>query len=274
MENLIVKPVDVLGSSIMAAKDEKGNIYAGVNYFCNALGMTKGQRDKQVQKVQKDEVLKQGASKLEAGVFDKDNETVVLKIEYVPLWLTKISITEKTKKQHPELAEKLLNYQLKAKDILAAAFLPNQGSDSAILRQQIQTIAKGTEELYQRVDAVDGKVQTVKQEIEALRNDLPLFPSEADEISNAAKRKGVEILGGKDSNAYKDRSLQHKVYTNIYANLKYNFAVGSYKAIKRGQREVALKIVEEYEPPFFLAEQIKEANAQQSLNLGGGAANV
>ncbi len=44
----------------MAAKDRDGNIWAGVSYFCNALGMSKGQRDKQVQKVQKDEVLKQG----------------------------------------------------------------------------------------------------------------------------------------------------------------------------------------------------------------------
>lgn len=60
MDNLIVKSVDILGSSIMATQDEKGRIFAEVNYFCNALGITKGQRDKQVQKVQKDEVLKQG----------------------------------------------------------------------------------------------------------------------------------------------------------------------------------------------------------------------
>lgn len=32
------------------------------------------------------------------------------------------------KNEHPELAEKLLNYQLKAKDILADAFLPNRES--------------------------------------------------------------------------------------------------------------------------------------------------
>lgn len=139
------------------------------------------------------------------------------------------------------------------------------------LQQQIQTIAKGTDELYHRVDEVTEDVKTVKQEIEALKDDLPLFPNEAEKISNAAKKKGVEVLGGKQSNAYKDKSLQHKVYTNIYANLKYNFKVSSYKSIKRGNRYEALRIVEEYKPPYFLAEQIANINAQQTLDLEGGA---
>lgn len=138
------------------------------------------------------------------------------------------------------------------------------------LQQQIQTIAKGTDELYQKVDAVTEDVKIVKEEIERLKDDLPLFPSEAEKISNAAKKKGVEVLGGKQSNAYKDKSLQHKVYTNIYFNLKYNFKVSSYKSIKRGNRKEALRIVEEYKPPYFLAEQIANVNAQQSLDLEGG----
>ena len=91
--------------------------------------MSKGQKDKQVQNVQTDEVLQRGATKLEAGVFDPNNETVALRIDFVPIWLTKINIIGKTKKENPELADKLLNYQLKAKDILADAFLPNRKSE-------------------------------------------------------------------------------------------------------------------------------------------------
>lgn len=124
MNDLVVKSVDLFGDSVMAAKDKEGNIWAGVSWFCNALGMTKGQKDKQVQNVQTDEILQRGAAKLEAGVFDPNNETVALRIDFVPIWLTKININGKTKKENPELADKLLQYQLKAKDILAAAFLP------------------------------------------------------------------------------------------------------------------------------------------------------
>ena len=73
------------------------------------------------------------------------------------------------------------------------------------LQKQIQTIAKGTDELYQRVDEVKEEVSTVKAEVEEIKNDLPLLPIEADEVSNAVKKRVVEVLGGKESPAYKNR---------------------------------------------------------------------
>lgn len=124
MNDLVVKSVDLFGDSVMAAKDKDGNIWAGVSYFCKGLGMSKGEKDRQTANVQSDDVLKRGATKFAAGVFDDNNETVALRIDFVPIWLTKISITPKMKREKPELADKLLQYQLKAKDILAAAFLP------------------------------------------------------------------------------------------------------------------------------------------------------
>lgn len=126
MGELTVKNVDVFGDTIMAVKDKDGNIWAGVSCFCRALGMDKKQKDNQVEKVQQDDILKRGAGKFPAGVFDLTNETVALRIDFVPIWLTKIRITPNMKNEHPELAEKLLKYQLQAKDILADAFLPNR----------------------------------------------------------------------------------------------------------------------------------------------------
>lgn len=269
MDNLVVKSVDMMGDTVMAAKDKDGNIWAGVNYFCKALGMSKGQRDRQVQNVQTDETLKRGASKLEAGAFDKDNETVVLKIEYVPLWLIKITITEKTKKAHPELADKLLEYQLKAKDILAAALLPQQ-ENSGDVRGQIKLLAQGTEELYQWVDEVNTKVNGIKEELETFKMELPLFPEDADEVRRELNKKVVTYLGGKDSNAYRDRSIQRKAFIDAYRELKRNFDVSSYKSIKRNQKVRALQVIESYKPPVVLLDQIEQCNAQQSLDLDGG----
>lgn len=54
-----------------------------------------------------------------------------IRIDFIPLWLAKIPITERMEQDHPDLAEKLLQYQLKAKDILADAFLPNQQTEPA-----------------------------------------------------------------------------------------------------------------------------------------------
>lgn len=131
MEDLTVKNVDVFGDTIIAAQDREGNIWEGVSYFCNALGMNKKQKDWQTEKVQSDKILSRGAGKFGAGVFDPNNETIALRIDFVPLWLTKISVTKQMEKSHPELAEKLLQYQLKAKDILADAFLPDRHKELA-----------------------------------------------------------------------------------------------------------------------------------------------
>lgn len=63
MDSIQVRPVDVLGDTIMATQDEKGYIWAGVSYFCKALGMSNKQRDNQVAKVQSDKTLKKGTLK-------------------------------------------------------------------------------------------------------------------------------------------------------------------------------------------------------------------
>ena len=124
MENgLTVKTVDFMGNGLLAAKDSKGIIWTGVNSFCRGIGLSKNERDRQVKNVQFDEVLKRGCVKFDAGVFEPNNETIALQLDYVPLWLAKISITPNMKETNPELVEKLVKYQLKAKDVLAAAFL-------------------------------------------------------------------------------------------------------------------------------------------------------
>lgn len=260
MNDLIVKNVNVLGDSIMAAKDEEGNVWAGVNYFCNALGMTKGQRDKQVQKVQTDEALKRGASKLEAGVFDKNNETVVLKIEYVPLWLTKIKITEKTRKEHPELADKLLEYQLRAKDILADAFMPKQ-----------QKIPQSPLELlelhYEAIKQVDGKVNEIRTEFEKFKQDIPIFGEECSNITDEVKVKVRECLGGKDALAYQDKHLHRKLYRDIYTQTNRMFGVKKYKLIHRNQISEYINAVKDYTPPIGIQSEIESANSQMKLDI-------
>lgn len=264
MNDMIVKSVDLMGDTVMATQDKDGNIWAGVSYFCNALGMSRVQKDTQVDKIREDKALSKGYRKFPVGVFDQNNEAVGIRLDFIPIWLAKITITKRMEKDHPELADKLLEYQLKAKDILAEAFLPNSGKVPKTIPEQIQLLAQGYTDIKTEVD-------NIREDLEALKMDLPIFPIEADKITTAVKKKGVLVMGGKQSPAYLNKSLQHKVYTNIYANLKYNFGgIKSYKSLKRSQCDKAVEIVNAYEPPFFLAEQIENENAQQSLDFGKG----
>lgn len=128
MEDLIVKNVDVMGDSIKAAKDANGNIWVGVRWVCDALDMTEGQMKRQIKNIKKDMVFeKEGSNQIPLPTDGGIKEVFCIRHDFVPLWLAKIQITEKTREERPDFARKLMQYQLKAKDILADAFLPNGG---------------------------------------------------------------------------------------------------------------------------------------------------
>lgn len=124
MNDMIVKTVDVMGDFITAAKDHDGNVWVGVRWVCDALDMTEGQMKRQIKNIQNDELFSGSGSNQILNKGSGERDVFCLKLDYIPMWLAKISITQKTREERPEFAKKLLEYQLKAKDILAAAFLP------------------------------------------------------------------------------------------------------------------------------------------------------
>ena len=124
-----------------------------------------------------------------------------------------------------------------------------------------------------RVTQIEQKAETLRQDFEEFKSDMPILGIEECIITNAVRRKGIECMGGKRSNAYQDRSLRGKVYTDIYQELKRQFGVSTYKALRRNQSELALQIVENYRLPVVMADEIREYNMQLNLNniVGGGS---
>lgn len=162
----------------------------------------------------------------------------------------KLSMQSKTAK-----GEQARQYFLKVEDKLKETV---RCTVPMTIPEQIQLLAQGTVELNQRVDTLDKK-------LERLEYDLPVLPVEADRITEAVKKKGTSVLGGKLSNAYKSRSIRQKVYSNIHSNLRYQFQVKSYKSIKRNQVDKAVDIIGRYEPPVFLQNEIDAENAQETM---------
>ena len=118
-----------------------------------------------------------------------------------------------------------------------------------------------------RVTKVENEVKMLGRELKDFKMDMPILGVEIDEITAAARRKGVECLGGKKSNAYHDRSLRSKIYHDIYGELKRQFGVSTYKAIKRSQCQDALGVINKYTLPYILEEQIKDCNAQINMEV-------
>ena len=125
--------------------------------------------------------------------------------------------------------------------------------------EQIQLLAQGNVELNQRVDKVEDKVRS-------LEDDMPLYGCEIDEVQKHVRRKGVDVLGGKNSEAYHDGSIRSKVYSDIYSQLKREYGcVSSYKSIKRKYIADIHEFIDCYELPTILEEMITELNAQRRL---------
>lgn len=126
--------------------------------------------------------------------------------------------------------------------------------------QKIQLLAQGNVELTEKVNSIDKDLQEFKQ-------DMPLLALECQRITWAKNNKIVPLMGGKSSPAYRDRSLRTKVYKDLDKQLKREFGVDTYKAIKRNQCNLAVKIIEAYKLPMFLKEEIDAENAQVSFEV-------
>lgn len=119
--------------------------------------------------------------------------------------------------------------------------------------------------LDERTQKIEKDIKGLEQNIEEIKNDVPLFNIECEQLQNAVRRKGIELLGGKNSKAYQDRSTRTKVYLDIQSTIKRNFGITSYKALKRKQLDKAIKLVNEYKLPIILEEKINELNNQISF---------
>ena len=96
--------------------------------FCDGLMFEETQSKSQVEKIRDDIVLQKGSRKFPTQVKSsngvvQEREILCIELEFLPLWLAKINITPRMQEYNPEVVEKLIDYQLHAKDVLAEYFL-------------------------------------------------------------------------------------------------------------------------------------------------------
>ncbi len=168
--------------------------------------------------------------------------------------------------QKNERGEQARNYFVKVED---------KAKDMVVMLKEVADNPMKLLELhYKALKEVDGKVNalsdglsTVRKDLEDFKNDMPILGVEESKITNAVKKKGVECLGGKESNAYNDRSVRGRLYSDLHNQLRRQFGVSTYKAIKRNQADTAVSIIQCYVPPLVLSETIDTLNAQQTLEV-------
>ena len=107
------------------------------------------------------------------------------------------------------------------------------------------------------------KIVQVENKVDKLEEDMPLFQIDCKEIQALVRKKGIEALGGYRSIAYNDNSLRGKVYSDIQQQIRREFGVLRYEAIKRSQLEMAKEIIINYKVPLVLENEIKLLNVEE-----------
>ena len=206
---LSVKAVPFMGDELMAAKDEKsGKIYAGVRWMCEGIGLSSDQARNERRRIHDDLVLSKGESNLPLPTKGGIQSVQCIDNEFVPLWLAKISITPAMKKEHPEVADKLVQYQLKAQKVLADAFLHHKAPSAKSKYRALPPVNHSVEILQKAwlAAGVDKKRSAAavsgiyKQVYGDLGIDIPGAPVECEKTydkEQIAKALGIYSKAGK-----------------------------------------------------------------------------
>lgn len=231
------KLVEFNGAELLGIKTNEGKIYVGVSYVCNGIGLTEGQKDRQVKKVQEDGMLKTGVTKLPVKFDGQVREVLVIEHDYLPIWLTKITVTPKMQKDSPEVSQNLINYQLKSKDALSNAFnaqsknvvqIPTELNMFGQITDALQQSFKAMVTMQQDLVETKKEVQEAKEENKQLKNDiqdvkiglvdvnLPLRNQFNDAVKVYCGKQGLEFNIAYN-NIYKIIAEQHHVNIKLRA---------------------------------------------------------
>ena len=113
---IIKKEVEFNGVNLTGIKTQDGKIYIVVKTFCEILGLDSSG---QLQRIKRDETLSEGVGMMPIPTESGKQETTLLELDFLPMWLTGIKADRCREEIRPYLKE----FKLKAKDILADAFL-------------------------------------------------------------------------------------------------------------------------------------------------------
>lgn len=241
MNELEIKRVPFLGAELMAARDESGQIWAGVRWMCDGLGLSKGQMQNERSRIRGDKVLSQGERNLVLPTRGGNQETLCLKLDFVPLWLAKISITPTMESDNPELADRLEQYQLRAKDVLAAAFLPTVHKEPKTAMELLRLQSQAMFELDERVNVLEDK----------LENQMTIDHGQQRQLQRAVGDRVMERV----ATVLPARMVrEHKRYffQALYHDLKNRFGVPSYRDIRPADYPSAMAYVETWIEPAEL----------------------
>ena len=114
------------------------------------------------------------------------------------------------------------------------------------MEQQLKNPFSNMSKELQAILLVDKKQQELDNRITTIEDKMTVNYELAENLRSAINCRAVELLGGKDAEAYK--KLNKKLYASFYRDIKRTFKVNSYKNLSVKNYDLAIKFIEAWEP--------------------------
>ena len=163
---IVKKEVELNGVKLTGIRTQEGKIYIVVKTFCEILGLDPSG---QLQRIKRDETLREGMGMMPIPTESGKQEMTLLELDFLPMWLTGIRAERCKEEIRPYLKE----FKLKAKDILADAFL---GKRKEITQFPVRynPYLNDTEDRTPILRNIETKIKNLYAEIDKL-NQLRLY---------------------------------------------------------------------------------------------------
>lgn len=254
--SLSLHQVDFYGDKVLAVQNDSGEVYVPAKPICERFGID---WSGQLSKFKTHQVLSKGVEMISIPyVNGGEQDTTVLKLNLVPLWLATI---QPSRIPDPQVREAVIRYQEECADVLYSHFFGqrNQAHSFQQLTSVVEKLTAGLhtfmESVNQRFAAVEGKLyqQPVRSaeanqripafHIDRLRHEMRqivkikawVFGGKYRSIMSSLTREMEEIVGcGYTKAPMSKLSTLERFLRHRYSDLEKMGAVDSYKTAQQG----------------------------------------
>lgn len=124
---------------------------------------------------------------------------------------------------------------------------------------------RATATLLEQQQTQEVAVAELSQDVSYLKNSMRINTSEEFQIRQSVSVQVIKSLGGKDSNAYRDKSIRSKAYAQFWSEFKRHFKMARYGDLAKRKLDDAFEFITEWTPDTELRLLIKHANQQLTI---------
>lgn len=123
-------------------------------------------------------------------------------------------------------------------------------SIQAVLDHYTDTVVKGLKEQY----------EVLKEKIEYLETKQPVNPVIISFLFSQRKSRVIKLLGGKESNAYRDAIIRSATYREAANAFKKRYKIPRYDLLSKKDQDSAMFFWHDWAPSEELIKRINKAN--------------